>query len=135
MLTYGDAVSDVNLSRLLEFHKSHGRTATLTTINIGQAKGVLDIDENNQINSFREKEDSDGMTINGGFMIMQPEIFDYLSGDECVFEKGPLSMLAGNGQLMSYFHDGFWQCMDTQREKKKLEELWAGGNAPWKIWK
>ena len=134
MLTYGDAVSDVNLNELEKFHKSHGRTATITTVNIGQAKGILDIDSDNVIKSFREKEDTDGTLINGGFMVMEPKLFDYLDGDGCVLEKVPMQTLASQGQLMSYYHKGFWQCMDTQREKKKLEELWQNGNAPWKVW-
>ena len=134
MLTYGDAVSDVNLNELEKFHKSHGRTATITTVNIGQAKGILDIDSDNVIKSFREKEDTDGTLINGGFMVMEPKLFDYLDGDDCILEKIPMQTLASQGQLMSYYHKGFWQCMDTQREKKKLEELWQNGNAPWKVW-
>ena len=135
MLTYGDGVSTVDLDKLVQFHKSHGRTATITTVNIGQMKGVLDIDEDNTIMSFREKEDNDGALINGGFMVMEPGIFDYLEGDSTVFEKEPMQRLAAEGQLKSFYHSGFWQCMDTQREMKKLEELWQTGKAPWKIWK
>ena len=134
MLTYGDAVATVDLKKLVEFHKSHGKTATITTVNIGQAKGILDIASDNSVKSFREKEDTDGTLINGGYMVMNPEIFNYIDGDACILEQGPLQKLAGEGQLMSFYHDGFWQCMDTQREKKKLEELWQSGNAPWKIW-
>lgn len=134
MLTYGDGVADVDLDALVEFHKSHGKTATLTTVNIGQAKGVLDIADGNQIRSFREKDDNDGALINGGFMVLNPEIFDYLKDDTTVFEREPLQTLAEEGQLMSFKHDGFWQCMDTQREMQKLEALWQSGKAPWKIW-
>ena len=134
MLTYGDGVSDVDLKALLAFHRSHGKTATITTVNIGQAKGVLDIGEDNSIRSFREKDQSDGSIVNGGFMVLQPEIFNYLDSDACIFEQGPMQKLAKEGQLMSFYHRGFWQCMDTQREKKKLEELWESGNAPWKTW-
>ena len=134
MMTYGDGVCNVYLDALVKFHKSHGKTATITTVNIGQVKGVLDIDQDNNITSFREKDDSDGSLINGGFMVLNPEIFQYLDGDETVFEQGPMQRLAAEGQLKSFYHDGFWQCMDTQREMKKLEELWQSGKAPWKIW-
>lgn len=133
-LTYGDAVSDVDIGKLLAFHKAHGRIATLTSVSLAQQKGVLDIDENDTITAFREKEDADGSLINGGFMVCNPEIFDYIEGDGTVFEQGPMKRLAAEGQLKSYYHPGFWQCMDTKREKDKLEELWASGHAPWKIW-
>ena len=135
MLTYGDGLSNVDLKKLLEFHQSHGKIGTLTTVNIGQAKGVLTIDESNTIRSFREKNENDGAIINGGFMVMNPEIFDYIEGDSTVFEKEPLQKLAQDGQLMSFYHDGFWQCMDTLWEKEKLDRLWVSGAAPWKIWK
>lgn len=135
MLTYGDGLSNINLSKLEEFHRRNGKIATITTVNIGQMKGVLDIDANHVIRSFREKEVTDGSLINGGFMILNPEVFHYLEGDSTIFEQGPLQKLASEGQLMSFYHPGFWQCMDTQREKQKLEELWQSGKAPWKIWK
>lgn len=134
MLTYGDAVSNINLHELLEFHKNHGKIATITAINIGQLKGVLDIDKNNLIRSFREKDDHDGSLINGGFMVLNPEIFQFLEGDSTIFEQGPMQTLAVDGQLMAFKHNGFWQCMDTQREMQKLEALWQSGQAPWKIW-
>ena len=132
-LTYGDAVADVDIPKLLEFHKKMGRISTITTVNIAQMKGVLDLSEDGMIESFREKENEDATLINGGFMVMQPEIFSYIDGDSCVFEKNVMPRLADEGQMAGYFHDGFWQCMDTQREKQKLEELWAAG-APWKLW-
>lgn len=135
MLTYGDGVCNVDLKALEQFHRSHGRTATITTVNIGQQKGVLDIDKDNVVRSFREKKDKDGTVINGGFMVMNPEIFSYLEDDTTIFEQGPMQKLAAEGQLMSFYHDGFWQCMDTQREMQKLESLWQSGQAPWKIWK
>ena len=134
MLTYGDGVSTVDLKALEEFHRSHGKIATITTVNLGQMKGVLDIDDSNTIRSFREKDDNDGALINGGFMVMNPEIFDYLKDDSTVFEQEPMQRLAEEGQLMSFYHDGFWQCMDTQREMMKLESLWQSGQAPWKVW-
>ena len=124
----------MDLKALREFHEGHGKIATITTVNIGQVKGVLDIDENDTVTSFREKDDNDGSLINGGFMVLNPEIFDYLEGDDTVFEQGPMQRLATEGQLKSFYHDGFWQCMDTQREMNKLEELWQSGRAPWKIW-
>jgi glucose-1-phosphate cytidylyltransferase len=135
MLTYGDGLCNVDLNGLVDFHKKHGRIATITTVNIGQQKGVLDIDSDNVVRSFREKSDTDGTVINGGFMVLNPEIFNYLKDDTTVFEQEPMRRLASEGELMSFYHDGFWQCMDTQREMKKLEELWQSGEAPWKIWK
>ncbi len=134
MMTYGDGVCDVDLEALKAYHESHGKTATITTVNIGQVKGVLEVDGNGSVTSFREKDESDGSLINGGFMVLNPEIFDYLEGDDTIFEQGPMQRLAAEGQLKSFYHDGFWQCMDTQREMKKLEELWQSGKAPWKIW-
>lgn len=135
MLTYGDGLSNVNLKALLEFHKEHKRIGTMTTVNIGQAKGVISLGEDGSIKSFREKSDNDGAIINGGFMVMSPKIFDFIDGDETIFEQEPLQALVDRGELMSFYHEGFWQCMDTQREKNKLEELWNTGKAPWKIWK
>lgn len=134
MLTYGDGVADIDIDKLLKFHKSHGKIGTLTAINIDQRFGVLDIAENGNINAFREKKASDKSVINGGFMVMNPEIFDYIDGDDTVFEKSPLEEIAKQGQLMAYNHNGFWQCMDTQRDKQLLEKLWESGNAPWKLW-
>ena len=103
-------------------------------VNIGQAKGVLDVGDNGEIRSFREKDDSDGAVINGGFMVCEPGIFDYIAGDDTVLEQEPFRNLCRDRELVGYYHRGFWQCMDTQREKKKLEELWESGNAPWKRW-
>lgn len=134
MLTYGDGVSDVNIKKLVEFHESHGKIATLTAVNVGQQFGILDIDNNNNINSFREKNINDGCVINGGFMVLNSQIFDFIDGDETVFEQKPLQRLASNGELKAYKHEGFWKCMDTQRDKQQLEEMWAKGDAPWKIW-
>lgn len=134
MLTYGDGVADIDIDKLLKFHKSHGKIGTLTAINIDQRFGVLDIAENGNISAFREKKASDKSVINGGFMVMNPEIFDYIDGDDTVFEKSPLEEIAKQGQLMAYSHNGFWQCMDTQRDKQLLEKLWESGNAPWKLW-
>ncbi len=135
MLTYGDGVSDIDLKALEEFHRAHGKIATISAVNVGQRFGVLDMDGNGQINSFREKNDNDGGVINGGFMIMNPEVFDYIEGDTTVLEREPLENLAKNGELMAFHHTGFWKCMDTQRDKMQLEDMWASGNAPWKSWK
>lgn len=134
MLTYGDGVADVNLQEELRFHREHGKKMTITAINVDQRFGVLDINDNGIVESFREKKGNDGGIINGGFMICEPEIMEYLTDDTTIFEKKPVETLAKEGQLMAYRHDGFWQCMDTQRDKIKLEKLWAAGNAPWKIW-
>ena len=133
-LTYGDAVADIDLNALLDFHKKNGKILTITAANIAQMKGVLNLTDDGLVESFREKEDEDSMLINGGFMVAEPEIFRYLKDDTTVFEKAPMQTLAAEGQMMAYRHEGFWQCMDTQREMKKLEELWGSGNAPWKIW-
>ena len=134
MLTYGDGVSDVNLEALLDFHKKHGKPATISMVNLAQQKGVLDVDAEGQIRSFREKEEKDGAVINGGFMVLEPEIFDYLQDDNTILEQSPMQNLAAEGKLMGYYHDGFWQCMDTLREKILLERLWQSGKAPWKLW-
>lgn len=134
LLTYGDGVSNVDIHALVKFHESHGRICTITGVNVGQQFGVMAIDESGQIREFREKNDDDGRIVNGGFMVMNPKIFDYIEGDDTVLEKAPLENLAKDGQLMVYQHHGFWKCMDTQRDHKQLEEMWDGGNAPWKIW-
>lgn len=134
MLTYGDGVCDVNINKLVAFHKSHGKIATLTAVLQEQQKGVLDIGGDNAVKSFREKSMLDGSPINAGYMVLQPEIFDYIDGDQTVFEKEPLQKLAESGELMSYMHKGFWQCMDNAREKETLEKLLKIGKAPWKKW-
>lgn len=134
MLTYGDGVSDVPIDSLEAFHRSHGKIATMTAIRPEGRFGMLDV-ENGQINSFREKSQSDAGFINGGFMVLQPEIMNYLHDDTSIFEQEPLEELATSGQLMAFMHEGFWQCMDTQRDKRNLEALWNSGNAPWKVWK
>ena len=130
-MTYGDGVSDVDINELIAFHKSEGHIATLTGVQPEGRFGIMDFDGTN-IQSFREKSKDDTGWINGGFFVLEPKVFDYLTGgDECVFEREPLTKLAQEGQLDCYKHDGFWQCMDTLREKEKLEALWASGNAPW----
>jgi glucose-1-phosphate cytidylyltransferase len=134
MTTYGDGLSDINIAELLDYHKRHMRIATLTAIGVKQRFGVLKIDSSNKITMFREKDGDDGSEINGGFMIFNHEIFDLIDGDDTILEKEPLTRLSTNGELMAYRHKGFWQCMDTQRDKTQLEELWATGRAPWKKW-
>ena len=134
MMTYGDAVCDVNIDELVKFHSSHGKIATLTATMLEQSKGVLNIGGDNAVKSFREKNISDGAPINAGYMVLSPEIFDYIDGDETIFEREPMEKLAEDNQLMSYIYKGFWQCMDTKREMDVLEKLWATGNAPWKTW-
>ncbi|MCM1169818.1 MAG: glucose-1-phosphate cytidylyltransferase [Bacteroides sp.] len=133
-MTYGDGVCDVNINDLLDFHKSHGKIATLTAVKLKQEKGVLNIGGDNAVKSFREKNMMDGAPINAGYMVLEPEIFRYLKDDTTVFEREPMESLAAEGQLMSYIHNGFWQCMDNVREKDLLEKLLATGNAPWKKW-
>lgn len=134
MLTYGDGVSNVDLNKLVEFHKSHGKIATMTAVNVGQQFGVLEIDEKGTINRFREKSDADGGVINAGYMVLNPEIFDYIEGDSTVFEKKPLETVASEGELKAYMHKGFWKCMDTQRDREKLEEMIESKEAPWMVW-
>lgn len=134
LMTYGDGLCDVNINELVDFHNKHGKIATLTAVLLDQSKGVLDIGGDNAVKSFREKKISDGAPINAGFMVLNPEIFDYIEGDDTVFERDPLEKLASEGQLMSYMHKGFWQCMDNIREKNLLENLLSNGKAPWKKW-
>lgn len=133
MLTYGDGVCDVPIDKLVEFHKSHGKMCTLTAVKPEGRFGILDLN-GDTIKSFREKSQQDVGYINGGYMVLQPEIFDYLEDDETVFEREPLERVADEGQMMAYRHNGFWQCMDTLRDHQKLEKLWKAGQAPWKVW-
>ena len=135
MMTYGDGVCDVNIAELVKFHQKHGKLATLTAVMLEQQKGVLDIGGDSAVRSFREKSYADGAPINAGYMVLEPKIFDYIEGDDTVFERGPLQKLAEEGELMSYRHKGYWQCMDTKNEMEKLEKLLAEGRAPWKVWK
>lgn len=134
MLTYGDGVSDVNINDLIAFHKAQRKLATITAVNIGQRFGILDINENSEISSFREKSDNDSSVINGGYMVLEPEVFNYIKDDSTIFEKEPLENLAKDHELNAYKHEGFWKCMDTLRDKNQLEEMWNKGQAPWKVW-
>jgi glucose-1-phosphate cytidylyltransferase len=133
LMTYGDGVSDVDLKALVKFHKEHGKVATLTSVQPDVRFGMLEM-EDECVKAFREKDQEDAGWINGGYMVFQPEIFDYLDGDETILEREPLETLAKTDELMAYKHDGFWQCMDTQRDKQLLEELYNTDRAPWRSW-
>ena len=133
LLTYGDGVSDVDIGKLVEFHKSHGKIATLTAVHPEGRFGVLNLD-GDIIKTFGEKIESRRDWINGGFMVLEPKIIDYIEGDSTTLEQEPLGRLSNENQLMAYKHPGFWQCMDTMRDKQKLEDLWKSGNPPWKKW-
>ncbi|RHE74640.1 glucose-1-phosphate cytidylyltransferase [Mediterraneibacter gnavus] len=134
MVTYGDGVSDINISKLLEYHHQHKKIGTMTVYNQGQRFGVVQMDNAGTIERFTEKALSDGAMINIGFMVFNKKIFDYIEGDSTVFEKEPLENLAKDGELKAYIHEGFWHCMDTKRDHDKLNTLWDSGNAPWKTW-
>jgi glucose-1-phosphate cytidylyltransferase len=134
LLTYGDGVGDVDIAKLIETHKASGKEATLTAVQPLGRFGALQLDENNGIESFREKPLGDGDWINGGFFVMEPGVFDRIPGDSTILEREPLESLAADGQLGAYLHQGFWQPMDTLRDKRQLEELWESGRAPWKVW-
>ena len=135
MLTYGDAVGNVSIQELLDYHHSQNTIGTISIYNFGQNKGVVEVDDNGIIDAFREKSDLDGDLINIGFMVFKPDVFNYISGDETIFEKGTLTQLAKMKELSGYVHKGYWQCMDTLREKQQIESLWDSGKAPWKLWK
>lgn len=134
MLTYGDGVSDINIQELLEYHQKSHKLVTVTATTVGQRFGILDINSANEIVAFREKDRMDGSRVNSGFMVLESKVFSYLKNDQTVFEKEPLEKLAQEGQVCAYNYNGFWQCMDTKREKDRLDEMWNSGNAPWKVW-
>lgn len=134
MLTYGDAVGDINIPEVLDYHRAQGKLGTICAYNFGQNKGVVEIGADGSVGAFREKSDLDGDLINIGFMVFEPALFDLIEGDDTIFEKGPLTRLAQQNQLSAYVHRGFWQCMDTLREKLQLEKLWESRKAPWKLW-
>jgi glucose-1-phosphate cytidylyltransferase len=133
MLTWGDGVTDLNLHDLIAFHRSHGKLATLTAVRPAARFGHLELD-GDQIVEFSEKPQTQEGWINGAFFVLEPEVFDYIEGDDTQWEKAPLENLAKEGQLMAYKYTGFWQCMDTLRDKRRLESLWETGHAPWKTW-
>ena len=136
LLTYGDGVADINISELVDFHKTHGKLITMTSVQPEGRFGALNINETNQVTQFLEKPKGDGTWINGGFFVCQPEVLNYIHNDtDAVFEQLPLEKLATEGQLYTYKHTGFWKCMDTLRDKTQLNEMWDTNNAKWKIWK
>jgi glucose-1-phosphate cytidylyltransferase len=132
--TYGDGLSDINIKNLIDFHKSHGKSATLSAVTSPARFGAIEMNKQNLITSFMEKPISDGAMINGGFFVLNPEVLELIDGDSIVWERSPLETLARKGQLMAYQHHGFWQPMDTLRDKNFLEGLWDSGKAPWKKW-
>ncbi|HHY28671.1 MAG TPA: glucose-1-phosphate cytidylyltransferase [Desulfitobacterium dehalogenans] len=134
MLTYGDGVADINIEELVSFHKSHGKLATVTAVQPSGRYGVLGLNDDASVLEFIEKPKTLDAWVNGGFFVLEPEIFEYLEGDRTSFEGSPLTELAEAKQIMAYNHNGFWRCMDTQRDKIVLENLWASGQAPWKVW-
>ena len=133
-LTYGDGVSNVDLNSLLKYHQSSNKIITLSAVQPGGRYGTLDFNEDNQLCGFREKVKDDGGWINAGFMVTEPGIFDYLDGDDCILERTPFERLSAEGKMSAYRHYGYWQCMDTQRDRVFLEEHWQSGNAPWRVW-
>lgn len=133
MLTYGDGISNVDISELLKFHHSHGRLATVTTFHPMSRFGILNIDNDSRVMNFIEKPSSDAWA-SAGFFVFQPEVLNYIDGDECILEHEPLQRLAGDGQLVAYHHEGFFAAMDTWREYKQLNDVWSTGRAPWKVW-
>lgn len=135
MLTYGDGVGDVNISDLVKYHKTNGKIATVTSVQPSGRFGALDLTEDDRVRGFQEKPQGDGSWINGGFFVLQPEVFNYIASDETIFERDPMENLAKNGELVAYKHRGFWQPMDTLRDRELLEDLWKREKAPWKLWK
>jgi glucose-1-phosphate cytidylyltransferase len=134
MLTYGDGVSDVNIKELVAYHKRHGKLATVTTTQPAGRFGALDLSDDNRVKSFQEKPQGDGAWVNAGFFVMEPKVFEYIKDDTIILEREPLENLARDGQLVAYKHSGFWQPMDTLRDKNQLEDLWKTGKASWKVW-
>ena len=133
MLTYGDGLCDVSIRDLIDFHRSHGKLATVTTVLPPGRFGRLSL-EDSRVSQFKEKPDGDEGWINGGFFVLNRKVLDYIEGDDCIWERGPLERLAAEAQLMGFPHKGFWSCIDTLREKNIMEDYWNSGRAPWKIW-
>ena len=135
LMTYGDGVCDIDILKLVEFHRAHGKKATMTAVQPGSRFGTMEIGADDRIQSFAEKSKTAAGWINGGYMVLEPAVFDYIYGDETIFERSPMEQLAKEGEMVAYKHDGFWQCMDTLRDKNYLEELINAGEAPWMVWK
>lgn len=134
LLTYGDGVSDIDINAVIEHHKKSGKLLTVTAYKHLERWGLLDINEKGDVKGFLEKPDDTNTFINGGFFVCEPEVFNYLGGDDCVFERGPLEQIAKEGLMTSYKHTGYWQCMDTLKDNTELNNLWNSGKAPWKRW-
>jgi glucose-1-phosphate cytidylyltransferase len=131
--TYGDGLANIDVTRVITFHRERGRLATICAVRPPGRFGAIDV-EGNRITRFQEKPPGDGSWINGGFFVLEPQVLDYIEGDDCVWERGPMETLAQRGELSAYTHEGFWHPMDTLRDKTRLEELWQNGDAPWKVW-
>ena len=134
MLTYGDAVANIDIKSLVQFHNKNKAMLTVTAVQPSGRFGAMDITKSNRVSSFHEKPKGDGGWINGGFFVCQPEVIDYIDTDDTIWEKKPLEQIASNGELVAFQHTGFWKPMDTLRDKRELEELWSSGKAPWKLW-
>jgi glucose-1-phosphate cytidylyltransferase len=134
MMTYGDGIGNTDIRQLIEFHRKHGKLATITAVQPGGRYGALDLDAASNVLSFLEKPKSDSAWVNGGFFVLEPAVLDYIKGDDTIWEKEPLETLSAEGQLLAYRHDHFWKCMDTLRDKVELENLWNLGTPPWRIW-
>jgi glucose-1-phosphate cytidylyltransferase len=135
LLTYGDGVGDINIKELVDFHVKNGKYATVTAVQPSGRFGAISLNEKNLVNNFQEKPKGDNVWINGGFFVLEPDVFKYIKDDETIWEKDPLEQLSKDKQLVAYKHHGFWKPMDTLRDKRELENLWNTGNAPWKIWR
>lgn len=136
LMTYGDGVADIRIDELLKFHRAQHKLATVTVVQPSGRFGAITFNAQDEVKvfSFQEKPKGDSSWINGGFFVLEPKVLDYIDGDDTIWERKPLETLAAEGELVAYRHEGFWRPMDTQREKRELEEMWAGGNAPWKVW-
>lgn len=134
MLTYGDGVSDIDIGELLQFHRSHGKQATVSAVQPQGRFGAMDVDPTGGVPAFHEKPSGDGSWVNGGFFVLEPSVIDLIQGDDTIWEREPLESLAASGQLAAFRHGGFWQPMDTLRDKIYLDDLWESGSAPWKVW-
>ncbi len=134
MLTYGDAVGDIDINEVIKYHQSQKKLGTISMYNFGQNKGIVEVSEDGNVKAFREKSDLDGDLINIGFMVLEPQVIDMIEGDDTILESGLLEELVEKNELSGYLHKGYWQCMDTMREKQQIQKLWDTGNAPWKTW-
>jgi glucose-1-phosphate cytidylyltransferase len=136
LLTYGDGVADININKLIDFHKGHGKLLTMTSVQPGGRFGAVESDNNGQVNKFLEKPQGDGSWINGGFFVCEPEVLQYITGDcDTIWERTPMEQMAKDGELFAYKHYGFWKCMDKLNDKNELNDLWNSGKAKWKVWK